>query len=413
MTRANLLAQIANPVGPQNVLAMFQAGQQDRMADEEFGMKRRRANALLAAGIAAQKGNYREASSLALGAGDSASAKDFITLDDLERQETERRELQASLFGPPSGGQPMASPAGGYRGPIGGDGRPRMPQPATQLRPSREGHGNRALATALWQAGDYDGAARAMYEDNRTQDQRDYEFDVSQGYTGTRRQWELEAKRAGANSVTVDMKGLTAEEEAAGKERGARMDLLESGKSIGNLQQIQLAGKLLQNIDSGALAGMKGTAGNIFASLGLPMEGLRYLGIDPNIVTTGPQIQALINRQVVGMIGSGQFPAQNFSDTDRIFLEQILPSLTNRPEANALITATTERLLSIEVQKRQAWAEARRTGVTFRDFETQWNDRLQGQDIFGDIARQAGNSQTSNEGWTDLPDGNRIRRKGQ
>jgi hypothetical protein len=269
------------------------------------------------------------------------------------------------------------------------------------------------LATALWQAGDYDGAARAMYEDNRTQDQRDYEFDVSQGYTGTRRQWELEAKRAGANSVTVDMKGLTAEEEAAGKERGARMDLLESGKSIGNLQQIQLAGKLLQNIDSGALAGMKGTAGNIFASLGLPMEGLRYLGIDPNIVTTGPQIQALINRQVVGMIGSGQFPAQNFSDTDRIFLEQILPSLTNRPEANALITATTERLLSIEVQKRQAWAEARRTGVTFRDFETQWNDRLQGQDIFGDIARQAGNSQTSNEGWTDLPDGNRIRRKGQ
>jgi hypothetical protein len=39
---------------------------------------------------------------------------------------------------------------------------------------------------------------------------------------------------------------------------------------------------------------MKGTAGNIFASLGLPVENLKYLGIDPNLVTTGPQIQALI-----------------------------------------------------------------------------------------------------------------------
>jgi hypothetical protein len=202
--------------------------------------------------------------------------------------------------------------------------------------------------------------------------------------------WDRDRRRSGASSVTVDNKGLSAEEESAGKERGARMDALESGKSISSLQQIQLAGRLLQNVDSGALAGMKGKAGNIFASLGLPVENLKYLGIDPELVTTGPQIQALVNRQVVGMIGSGQFPAQNFSDTDRIFLEQILPSLSNQPQANALITATTERLLQIEVQKRQAWTQARKQKTSYRDFEADWNDKLQGLDLFGDIAKQAG-----------------------
>jgi hypothetical protein len=202
--------------------------------------------------------------------------------------------------------------------------------------------------------------------------------------------WDRDRRKSGASSVTVDNKGLSAEEESAGKERGARMDALESGKSISSLQQIQLAGRLLQNVDSGALAGMKGKAGNIFASLGLPVENLKYLGIDPELVTTGPQIQALVNRQVVGMIGSGQFPAQNFSDTDRIFLEQILPSLSNQPQANALITATTERLLQIEVQKRQAWTQARKQKSSYRDFEADWNDKLQGLDLFGDIAKQAG-----------------------
>ena len=46
-------------------------------------------------------------------------------------------------------------------------------------------------------------------------------------------------------------------------------DALESGKSISSLQQIQLAGRLLQNVDSGALAGMKGKAGNIFGEAGM------------------------------------------------------------------------------------------------------------------------------------------------
>jgi hypothetical protein len=212
------------------------------------------------------------------------------------------------------------------------------------------------------------------------QDQRDFDT------------WDRERRKSSAPSVTIDQKGLSAEEESAGKERGSRMDALESGKSIGSLQQIQLAGRLLENVDSGALAGMKGKAGNIFASLGLPVQSLSYLGIDPDLVTTGPQIQALINRQVITMIGSGQFPAQNFSDTDRIFLEQILPSLSNHPQANALITATTERLLQVEVQKRQAWAQARKQRISFRDFEAQWNDKLQGMDLFGDIAQQAGTS---------------------
>jgi hypothetical protein len=187
----------------------------------------------------------------------------------------------------------------------------------------------------------------------------------------------------------INNKGLSAEEEAAGKPRGERMDKLESGESIKGLQQIQLAGRLLENVDTNALAGMKGTAGSILASLGVPVDSLSSIGIDPNLVTSGPEIQSLVNRGVISMIGSGQFPAQNFSDTDRIFLERIFPSLSNLPQANKLIGATAARLYEIENQKRAAWAQARKAGQTFRDFEIDWNDSLTSRDIFGDIAAMA------------------------
>lgn len=201
--------------------------------------------------------------------------------------------------------------------------------------------------------------------------------------------YQEDLKKAGATNVDVNTKGLSAEEEASGKLRGERMDKLESGESIKGLKQIQLASKLLESVDTNALAGMKGKAGNIMVALGLPVTSLGTLGIDPEIVTTGPEIQSLVNRGVMSMIGSGQFPAQNFSDTDRMFLEKIFPSLSNLPEANKLIGMTVERLAKVETDKRAAWAVARKQGATFRDFEIAWNDQLQAQDIFGDIAAAA------------------------
>jgi hypothetical protein len=226
--------------------------------------------------------------------------------------------------------------------------------------------------------------------------------------------WDLERKKAPSSTTNIDMKGLSAEEESAGKGRGERMDTLESGASIKGLQQITLASHLLEGIDTDALSGLKGSVGSIAAAIGVPVNSLSSLGIDPELVTTGPEIQSLINRSVVSMIGSGQFPAQNFSDTDRIFLEKIFPSLTNLPQANKLIGATAGRLMEIENEKRHAWAQARKSGQTFRDFEITWNDTLAARDIFGDIAAQAqafGGQQPLGETGSDAdPLGIRVKR---
>jgi len=46
-------------------------------------------------------------------------------------------------------------------------------------------------------------------------------------------------------------------------------------------------------------------------------------------------------------------------------------------------------LYQIENEKRQAWAQARKAGQTFREFEIQWTDALAKRNIFGDIAAMA------------------------
>jgi hypothetical protein len=404
---AELLQAIANPQGGSNVLEMFMRGNQQRNQNEEMGWRRNEHNALLSSGKLAALGNFQGAAAQSFATGQHQIGREYISMYDQQRRDAQLQKMISPEMeqGPR---QPNAMSMVPPAAPSTGDS-----YEIKMLRLAKEALkvGNEKLAQEYYfKAQEGKAVARPM-----TAEEKKY-----WGYKPDDAVWldsnnEPHAPPAGTN-ITIDQKGLTAEEESAGKERGTRMDLLESGKSTSSLQQIQLAGKLLQNVDSGALAGMKGTAGNIFTSLGLPVEGLKYLGIDPNLVTTGPQIQALINRQVVGMIGSGQFPAQNFSDTDRIFLEKILPSLANQPEANALITATTERLLQIEGEKRKAWTQARKQNVSFRDFEADWNDRLAGTDLFGDIAKQAGaDQQGDDQGWAPVPGmpGVTIRPKGQ
>lgn len=219
-----------------------------------------------------------------------------------------------------------------------------------------------------------------------TPEQRDYDRGLKDPAFAD---YERKMKEAGRPITTIDTVGESAEAKKAGELRGDAMYKLESGESIKGYQQIELAARMLEGIDTSALGDVQMKVGGIFAALGLPVKALETLGIDPEMITTGPAVQSLVNRSVVAMIGSGQFPAQNFSDTDRIFLEKIFPSLTNLPEANKLIGGVASRLMQIENEKRQAWMQARSEGMEFRDFNFMWNDQLMQRDIFGDIAKEA------------------------
>lgn len=371
-----LLHAIANP-SDGNVLQKFAAGQQQGYQNQQRGREDRRYNALLEAGSQASAGNYQGAAATALGAGEHQIGKEYISMAAERRRDAELNKIlnPSQVQGPPSPNAPPMAIANGTE-----------PQQApfsqatlAKARKALQIGGREAAQKVLMES--LSGAARpptaeekAMYPNVVWMDGKgEPHFD-----SGT--------------NVTIEnipLKGQTKEEEVAGTKRGERVDALESGKTIQNLQQLRYIGKQMEGLNTGPLSGAQMTAGAFMSQLGASPETLKDFGIDPNLVTTGPQLQALINRQVVGMIGSGQFPAQNFSDTDRIFLEKIFPSLSNVPGANALITATTERMIQIEEAKLQAWYDASDNGTTFRDFERQWNRQLSQMDVFGDIAKEA------------------------
>jgi hypothetical protein len=404
-----LLAQIANPQGPQNVLAMFAQGSQQGYQNQQMGRENRRYNALIEAGDQAAVGNYEGAAANAFHVAEHNLGKDYISMAAERQRDAELRKIlnPEQMQGPPSPNSPPMAVATGS-----------SPRAQAPFSPATLAKAGRAL-----QIGGRPAAEKVLIDS----------LSGGGGRPATAQekvQWGVKAEDplwfdgngephmlTSSTNIDIDMTGETEEAKKLGGFRAERLDALEAGKSISQLRQIQLIGKLMEGVDTGALANIEGKAGNIIASLGLPVESLNWLGIDPNLVTTGPAIQGLINRQVVGMIGGGQFPAQNFSDTDRIFLEKIFPSLTNQPGANRLITATAERLLELESAKLKAWTQARKQKISFRDFEADWNDKLQGLDLFGDIAKQAGMSADGegDNGWSEVPGmpGVTIRKRGQ
>jgi hypothetical protein len=353
---SELLAQIANPQGPQNVLEMFSRGQQQGQQNQQMAWQGQSRNALIAAAEAANRQDWPTANAEAAKTGDPQVMSGYISMYEQQRKRKQEEEQRALLQ--------------------------KWLQPGAQ-RPSK--------AQASLMMGDEKGAIDAMYAGGgrpATSEEKaafSLPADAPLWFDGDNQPHML----SGGTNITIDNKGISKEEEVAGGKRGERVDALESGASIKNLQQLRFIGKQMEGLNTGPLSKAQMTAGAFMSQLGASPETLKDFGIDPNLVTTGPQLQALINRQVVGMIGSGQFPAQNFSDTDRIFLEKIFPSLSNVPGANQLITATTERMIQIEEAKLQAWYAASDQGVTFRDFERQWNRRLSQMDVFGDIAEQA------------------------
>jgi len=198
-------------------------------------------------------------------------------------------------------------------------------------------------------------------------------------------------KKAGA--MTVDMTGEREETKAFGKAAGeaAAETMKAAGAASGNLAQLNLLEKRLDQIDQGRLvpARMKLTA--LAKSLGANDEFLTKIGLKPDQLADQQAAQTLIGAMMVEKIGAGGFPANNFSDADREFLLSTLASLANDPRANKLIIEAARRVENTKIEKARAfrdWKKANKDG-SFFDFETDWIARMQQQDVFGDLRREA------------------------
>lgn len=231
--------------------------------------------------------------------------------------------------------------------------------------------------------------------------------------------WLRANKAAGATSVNIDQKAQTEEEKAlglaAGKRAGEAMAAAASG-----MKQLQRLGQLeglMKNVETGRLQPGRMSMAALGKSLGVNEDFLRSIGLDPAQVGDAQALNAITGRMVVDMIGSGGFPANNFSDADRAFITGTVPSLANDPRGNKIIMEAARRSAQIDIEKAKAWREWRKDnkGGSFDDFEVQWGEKLASQDRFGDLAKQAeaitGPQQQPANDWQDLGGGLKIRRK--
>lgn len=176
-------------------------------------------------------------------------------------------------------------------------------------------------------------------------------------------------------------------ERTRAKDYGERVKGWEDAgvKSTQTLARLQRMEELVNNFTTGAGAGTSITAGQLAQRLGVPKATVEALGIDPNTIAQGEAIRSLTGQMLVGMLGSGGFPSQGFSNADRDMLERSLPSLQNSPQGNRLIIEIMKAAAKRDLEIGQAWrAWSRERGdslASVRDFQAERLPQITERDI--------------------------------
>lgn len=163
-----------------------------------------------------------------------------------------------------------------------------------------------------------------------------------------------------------------------------------AGKTLMNLSRME---SLLNQVSQGKIEPGRLTISAWAKSMGLNDDVARAIGLDPNAVGSAQAVQSLVNESVLGKIGPGGFPANNFSDADRQFITQIFPSLGDDPRANKIRIESARRMANLDIERAKAYQafkrDPRNKGLGFEDFELNWTDKMSNRDMFGDLRRDA------------------------
>lgn len=194
-------------------------------------------------------------------------------------------------------------------------------------------------------------------------------------------------REAGRNltSVTVDNKGEFEFEKTYGKGLGEKAigDLGAADAARKSIAQLDRLNALTGDFKTGKLAPTKATVAAWAADLGIDPKAL---GLDPNSAINAQGIEAITNAMTVGQIGSGGFPANNFSDADRAFLQRTMPQISNTPGGNAIISQAMRQGFERNIEKEQQWLKAREQGKSYETFMQDWNRYVQNTPMFPKIA---------------------------
>lgn len=200
--------------------------------------------------------------------------------------------------------------------------------------------------------------------------------------------YQIRLKQAGRQQVNINQQAESSFEKAYGTHEAEQAaDILAAGdKASTNLQKSALLKNLLTQMQTGKLAPAATTIGAWAQSAGINPS---LIGIDPKTPVTGQAINGIANEMVLGKIGKGGFPANNFSEQDRKFMLTTIPQLSDQPGSAAIKLEVSRRLDQLSVMKANEWAAARDQHKTFDQFSSEWRRKMQGMNIFGDLMQQA------------------------
>lgn len=168
----------------------------------------------------------------------------------------------------------------------------------------------------------------------------------------------------------------------------------KSAQTMTRLKQMETA---LDQFTTGAGSGTILKAGQIAQRMGVPQATLDALGINADQVASGEQIRSLASQMLVGMIGSGGFPAQGFSNADRDMLQAALPGLANSPQGNKMIINIMRASAQRDLEISKAWRDWSRVKgdnlASVRGFQSEILPGIVERGIVAPILEQGG--------WTD------------
>jgi spore germination cell wall hydrolase CwlJ-like protein len=197
----------------------------------------------------------------------------------------------------------------------------------------------------------------------------------------------IRLREANRSQVNIDQRAESAFEKKYGE--GLATEALETvaaaDKGIATMQQADLLDRFLRDVEGGKFAGIKATFGNWAQSVGVDPASL---GIDPNLTINAESAAALANRMTIGMIGPGGFPANNFSEADRKFIQQIFPQLGDTPGAQRLKAKVLRRIAELQVDRGMSWSDADAEGKSYREWSRNYRKEMRGKDVFGDIVKE-------------------------
>jgi hypothetical protein len=229
------------------------------------------------------------------------------------------------------------------------------------------------------------GAAKEGYQTLSADEIRGLGLDPATAGVVQRNTKTGELKFPGKAGVNINNQGESAEAKKLGEARADQ--IIKTGNAAEGaqttLRQVAQMRGMLEQIESGKIAPGRFTVGQIAQSMGLSDDTLRTMGLpDRNQVANAEALQAMQGQLVRGMLASGQFPTNNFSDADRSFLTGQLPGLGQSRYGNEILLRAMEMDAQRSIAKQAAWrryrlgATAKGEKANWDDFADQWQEEL-------------------------------------